>query len=62
MATPFFPKTWEDFTPEELTTARARLAGFVEAVPDKEKILREVIAQNHLHIGESVRCENDGFM
>ncbi len=47
MATPFFPKTWEDFTPEELTTARARLAGFVEAVSDKEKILREVIAQNH---------------
>lgn len=42
MATPFFPDEWDKLTPEELTTARARLAGFIEAVPDKEKVLREV--------------------
>ncbi len=47
MATPFFPKTWVTLTTEELTTARALLAGFVEAVPDNEKKLREGMAQNH---------------
>jgi hypothetical protein len=43
MAKPFFPQDWESLTVEELATARARLAGFIEAVPDREKILREVI-------------------
>ena len=50
MAKPFFPKEWETLTVEELATARARLAGFIEAVPDREKILREVnktIDNNH---------------
>lgn len=42
MATPFFPDDWHALTAEELTTARARLAGFIEAVPDKERVLREV--------------------
>ena len=42
MATPFFPDKWDTITAEELTTARARLAGFIEAVPDKDKVLREV--------------------
>ena len=43
MAAVFFPENWESFTKEELLTARARLAGFIEATPDKEQILREVI-------------------
>jgi len=43
MATPFFKTEWETLTAEELNTARAKLAGFIEATPDKEKILREVI-------------------
>ena len=42
MATPFFPDEWEALTAEQLATARARLAGFIEAVPDKDKILIEV--------------------
>jgi len=42
MAIPFFQKEWETITSEELSTARARFAGFIEAVPDKEKVLREV--------------------
>jgi hypothetical protein len=42
MAIPFFQKEWETTTAEELSTARARFAGFIEAVPDKEKVLREV--------------------
>nr|CAH0099586.1 unnamed protein product [Daphnia galeata] len=42
MAIPFFQKEWETITAEELSTARARFAGFIEAVPDKEKVLREV--------------------
>jgi hypothetical protein len=42
MAKPFFPADWVSLTPEELATARAKLAGFIEALPDKEKILREV--------------------
>ena len=43
MAKPFFPQDWETLTAEDLATARARLAGFIEAVPDREKVLREVI-------------------
>jgi hypothetical protein len=31
MATPFFQKEWETITSEELATARARFAGFIEA-------------------------------
>nr|CAH0102643.1 unnamed protein product [Daphnia galeata] len=41
MAKPFFPQDWESLTVEELATARTRLAGFIEAVSDREKILRE---------------------
>nr|CAH0105921.1 unnamed protein product [Daphnia galeata] len=37
----YFFGDWESLTVEELATARARLAGFIEAVPDREKILRE---------------------
>ena len=43
MAKPFFPQDWVTLTVEDLATARARLAGFIEAVPDREKVLREVI-------------------
>ena len=42
MATPFFAKEWETLTSEELALARAKLAGFTEAVPDKDRLLREV--------------------
>ena len=42
MAKPFFTEDWEKWTPEELSRARSRLAGFIEATPDKEKLLREV--------------------
>ena len=42
MATPFLQKEWETITSEELATARARFTGFIEAVPDKEKVLRDV--------------------
>jgi len=38
---------WDGFTTEELNTARVRLAGFVEAMADKDKVLREVITENH---------------
>jgi len=31
MATPFFAKEWETLTSEELSLARAKLAGFTEA-------------------------------
>jgi hypothetical protein len=48
MATPFFQKEWETITSEELATARARFAGFVEAVPDKEKVLREVYTNQNI--------------
>ena len=43
MAKPFFLQDWETLTAEDLATSRARLAGFIEAVPDREKVLREVI-------------------
>ncbi len=49
MAIPLSSKMWEAFTTEELHTARVRLAGFVEAkvALDKDKVLREVITENH---------------
>ena len=42
MASPFFADDWETATPEELVSNRAKLAGFIEAIPDNEKMLREV--------------------
>ena len=42
MAKPFFEDNWESSSLEEISRARARLAGFIEATPDKEKLLREV--------------------
>ena len=42
MAKPFFTEDWEKWTHEELSRARSRLAGFIEATPDKDKLLREV--------------------
>ena len=42
MAKPFFNDDWEALSTEELSRARARLAGFIEATPDTEKLLREV--------------------
>jgi hypothetical protein len=40
---PFSPrKRGKQFTTWDLVTARVQLAGFVEAEPDKNKVLREV--------------------
>nr|CAH0107476.1 unnamed protein product [Daphnia galeata] len=49
MAKPFFPQDWETLTAEDLATARARLAGFIEAVPDHEKVLREPTTTTRRH-------------
>jgi len=46
MAKPFFNEDWEKLTPEELSRDRARLAGFIEATPDKDKLLRQVGHKN----------------
>ena len=43
MAAPFFAENWETLSKEELASARARFAGFIEAVPDKDRALKEVI-------------------
>jgi hypothetical protein len=42
MAKPFFDDDWEAVSKEELAACRAQLLGFIEAVPDKEKELKEV--------------------
>jgi len=42
MAVTFFPDNWSDLSKEDLTTCRARLAGFIEAVPEKDKDLKKV--------------------
>jgi hypothetical protein len=42
MATAFFSSTWETLATEELANSRARLSGFIEAVPERDKIVREV--------------------
>ena len=42
MAAPFFADDWQTFSKEELASCRAKLAGFIEAIPDKDKNLREV--------------------
>ena len=40
----FFPKEWESSTPKDLAFNRARLAGFIEGIDNKEKdkVLQEV--------------------
>lgn len=42
MASPFFADNWETATHEELVSSKAKLAGFIEAIPDSERRLREV--------------------
>lgn len=42
MAKSFFDDDWEAISKEELAACRAQLLGFIEAVPDKEKELKEV--------------------
>ena len=42
MAKKFFPKDWETISHEELIRSRARLSGFVESIPDKDKAIRDV--------------------
>ena len=54
MATVFFPSTWEALTPEELANSRARLSGFIEAVPEKDKIIREVITSHRIGLDKDL--------
>ena len=42
MAKKFFPEDWEKINSEEMIRARARLAGFIESIPDKDKAIRDV--------------------
>ena len=42
MAKKFFPSDWEKISPEEMIRARARLSGFIESIPDKERSIRDV--------------------
>ena len=51
-AIPFFPDDCETLTPGELATARARLAGFIEAVPDQDKVLRAVYCYFYLSFAD----------
>ena len=46
MAKPFFDEKWADLSAEELSRARAKLSGFIEATPDKDKLLRQVKSSN----------------
>ena len=46
MAKPFFEEDWEKLTKEELSRARSKLSGFIEGIPEKDKVLREVRSKN----------------
>ena len=46
MAKPFFEEDWEKLTKEELSRARSKLSGFIEGIPEKDKVLREVRLKN----------------
>ena len=37
MVKAFFPKEWESSTPKDLAFNRARLAGFIEGIDNKER-------------------------
>ena len=49
MAKPFFTEDWEKWTPEELSRARSRLAGFIEATPDKEKLPAQTVSERSVN-------------
>ena len=42
MAKKFFPDEWEKISAEEMIRARARLSGFIESIPEKDKAIRDV--------------------
>ena len=46
MAKKFFPDDWETIAQDELIRSRARLSGFIEAIPDtkddKDKLIKDV--------------------
>jgi hypothetical protein len=42
MAKKFFPDDWEKISQEEMIRARARLSGFIESIPGKDKAIRDV--------------------
>jgi hypothetical protein len=39
MAKEFFKDDWEKLSAEEINRTRARMAGFIEATPDSDKLL-----------------------
>ena len=41
MAQKFFPDDWETMEKDELLCSRSRLSGFIEAVPDKDKLIKD---------------------
>ena len=41
MAQKFFPDDWEKMERDELVRSRSRLLGFMEATPDKDKLIRD---------------------
>jgi len=42
MAKKFFPDDWEKISSEEMVRSRARLSGFIESIPEKDKAIRDV--------------------
>jgi len=42
MAKKFFPDEWEKISAEEMIRARARLSGFIESIPEKDKAIQDV--------------------
>ena len=41
MAQKFLPDDWETMEKDELLRSRSRLSGFIEAVPDKDKLIKD---------------------
>ncbi len=49
MAKKFFPDEWEKISAEEMIRARARLSGFIESIPEKDKAIRDVSIKGEKH-------------
>ena len=54
MAKKFFPDDWEKIAQDELIRSRARLSGFIEAIPDtkedKDKLIKDVSIREAIFI------------
>jgi hypothetical protein len=42
MAKKFFPDDWEKISSEEMVRSCARLSGFIESIPEKDKAIHNV--------------------